>query len=61
MITQFSQPIDCKLDMFLTLEQKFVNVMTQHMTKEICNVDNIKSSEIKGVIKKIQCPYLHSY
>jgi hypothetical protein len=39
-----SQPIDYKLDTFLTLEQKFVNLMTQHMTEKICNVDNTKSS-----------------
>jgi hypothetical protein len=42
-----SQPIDYKLDMFLTLKQKFVNLMTQHMTQEICNVNNTKSSKLE--------------
>jgi hypothetical protein len=49
-----SQPIHCKLDMFLTLEQNLVNLMT----KEICNVDNTKSLELKVLSKE---PSAHVY
>jgi hypothetical protein len=42
-----SQPIDCKLNMFVTLERKFVDMMIQHMTEIFCSVNNTKSSELE--------------
>jgi len=50
---KISQPIDYKLDMFVTLEQNFVDLMVQHMTKEICSVDNIKSSKLEVLLKEL--------
>jgi hypothetical protein len=40
-----SQLVDYKSNMFITLKQNFVDIMIQHMTKEIYNVDNVKSSK----------------
>jgi hypothetical protein len=38
------QLVDYRLDFSITLEQNFVDLMIQHKTKEIYNVNNTKSS-----------------
>jgi hypothetical protein len=39
-----SKLLDYRLDKFIILKQNSINLMTQHRTKEVYNVDNNKSS-----------------
>jgi hypothetical protein len=41
-----SKLLDYRSDKFITLEQNSINLMTQHRTKEVYNVDNNKSSHL---------------
>jgi hypothetical protein len=45
-----SQPIDYGSDNSITSKQFSIDMMIQHKTKKICNVDNTKSSEETGAI-----------
>ncbi len=42
-----SETLDYGLDRFVTSKQNYVDLMTQHRTKEIYNVNNIRSSNLK--------------
>jgi hypothetical protein len=42
-----SQLLHYRLNKFVTIEQNFVNLMTQHKTEEVCSVDNTRSSDLK--------------
>jgi hypothetical protein len=39
-----SKSLDYRLDKFITLKQNSINMMIQHKTKEVYNVNNNKSS-----------------
>ncbi len=39
-----SKLLDYRLDKFIILKQNSINLMTQHRTKEVYNVNNNKSS-----------------
>jgi len=45
-----SQAIDYRLDMYVTSKQNFVHLMTQHKTKNICSVDNTRSSKLEVLL-----------
>ncbi len=47
-----SQTMDYRLYMFVTSKQKFVDLMTQHMTNFFCNVDNTKSLELEVLLEE---------
>ncbi len=40
-----SQLLDCGVDKLMMSKQNFVDMMTQHGSKAICNVDNTRSSD----------------
>jgi hypothetical protein len=41
-----SQSLDYKSGRLMTLEQNYVDLMIQHRTKELCNVDNNMTSDL---------------
>jgi hypothetical protein len=47
-----SQPIDCRLNMFVTSKQNFVDLMTQCRIEEIYIVDNTRSLKLEVLSKK---------
>jgi len=54
-----SQPVNYKLDMYVTLEKKnYVHMMIQHMTKKNCSVDNVRLSNFFCFIIRTQ---YHTY
>ncbi len=40
-----SQSLDYRSYKFITLKQNYIDLMTQHSIKEVCNIDNNKSSK----------------
>jgi hypothetical protein len=52
-----SQRVDYRLHMYVTLEQNFVNLMTQHMTEIFYNANNTKSLELKVLLEKPNAIY----
>ncbi len=40
-----SQLLDCGVDKLMMSKQNFADMMTQHGSKAICNVDNTRSSD----------------
>jgi hypothetical protein len=55
-----SQPTNYKLDMFVTWEQNFVNLMTQHKIEEICNVNNTMSLKLEVLLEEPSAIFVES-
>jgi hypothetical protein len=47
-----SQSLDYGSNMIITLKWNFVDIMIQHRTKEVYNVDNTRSLDLKLSLEK---------
>ncbi len=58
MIIQCHSHLDYGLDKLVTSKQTFANMMIYHRTKEVCIVNNTKSSDLEMSLRKPSATFI---